>query len=166
MKRAHAVAAGLVALGLSAAAVVYARIGVSADSVAPSAERGRYLVQIGACNDCHTPGYAVKGGQVDERLWLTGDELGWRGAWGTTYATNLRLYFITLSEDEWVQRAATLNARPPMPWFNVRAMSEQDLRSVYRYVRALGPAGSAAPAYVPPDREPNGPVVAFPAGAM
>lgn len=49
-----------------------------------------------------------------------------------------------------------------MPWFNVRDMSERDLRSLYRYVRSLGPAGKPAPAYVPPDREPPGPVIAFP----
>jgi mono/diheme cytochrome c family protein len=165
MHRMLVLAAGVCILGLSAAAVVYARIAGSAGE-APSVERGRYLVKIAGCNDCHTPNYALQGGQVPEALWLTGDELGWRGAWGTTYPTNLRLYFTQLSEEEWVQRAATLTARPPMPWFNVRDMSEPDLRSLYRYVRALGPAGAPAPAYVPPGREPHGPVIAFPHGTM
>lgn len=27
-------------------------------------ERGRYLVTIGGCNDCHTPGYPEAAGQV------------------------------------------------------------------------------------------------------
>ena len=49
----------------------------------PSAEaaRGKYLVQIAGCNDCHTPGYTSSAGKVDEKLWLTGDQLGWRGPW-------------------------------------------------------------------------------------
>jgi len=133
------------------------------DSPGPSVERGRYLVKISGCNDCHTHDYALKGGRVPESDWLTGDSLGWRGPWGTTYPTNLRLYFAALSEDDWVRRAKALMTRPPMPWFNVREMTEGDLRSLYRYVRALGPAGASAPAYLPPQQEPQGPVVAFPA---
>ena len=125
-------------------------------------ERGRYLVGIAGCNDCHTPGFALKGGKVAEAQWLTGDALGWRGAWGTTYAPNLRLYMQTLKEEEWVKKAKTLTTRPPMPWFNLHRMSERDLRAVYRYVRYLGPAGKPAPDYVPPERTPAQPYVQFP----
>lgn len=125
-------------------------------------ERGRYLVAIAGCNDCHTPGFAMKNGQVPESLWLTGDALGWRGPWGTTYAPNLRLSMQELKEDEWVKKAKTLTTRPPMPWFNLHHMSASDLRAIYRYVRHLGPAGKPAPAYVPPDGTPAGPYVQFP----
>ena len=55
------------------------------------AARGRYLMQIAGCNDCHTAGYTASAGRVAETLWLTGDQLGWRGPWGTTYASNLGL---------------------------------------------------------------------------
>jgi mono/diheme cytochrome c family protein len=68
-----------------------------------------------------------------------------------------------LDEEQWLQVARTLETRPPMPWFNVRRMSEADLRAVYRYVRHLGPAGTVAPAYLPPDRTPPQPYVQFPA---
>jgi mono/diheme cytochrome c family protein len=129
----------------------------------PLVKRGRYLIEIAGCNDCHTPAYPQKGGKVPESEWLTGDALGWQGPWGTTYATNLRLWMQDLSEDQWVKKAKTLTARPPMPWFNVRAMSTSDLRALYRYIRHLGPAGNPAPAYVPPDKAPGGPVVRFPA---
>jgi len=129
----------------------------------PQIKRGRYLVQIGGCNDCHTSGYAPSGGKVPEAQWLLGDALGWHGPWGTTYATNLRLYMQDLTEDQWVKKAKTLNARPPMPWFNVRDMTTGDLRAMYRYIRSLGPAGKSAPAYLPPDKTPPEPVVRFPA---
>jgi mono/diheme cytochrome c family protein len=128
----------------------------------PMVERGRYLVKIGGCNDCHTPNYPQAGGKVPEKEWLTGDMLGWRGPWGTTYPTNLRLYMQDLTEEQWVKKAKTLMARPPMPWFNVREMTTRDLRALYRYVRHLGPAGKPAPAYVPPDRTPQPPFVQFP----
>jgi mono/diheme cytochrome c family protein len=41
--------------------------------------RGRYIVQLGGCNDCHTPGYAPTNGKVPESSWLIGDSLGWHG---------------------------------------------------------------------------------------
>ena len=57
----------------------------------PQVARGRYLITIAGCNDCHTPNYPQSGGKTPEKEWLTGDALGWRGPWGTTYAPNLRL---------------------------------------------------------------------------
>jgi mono/diheme cytochrome c family protein len=125
-------------------------------------ERGRYLVKIGGCNDCHTPGYIQKNGDVDEKLWLTGDKLGWSGPWGTTYATNLRQFMADKSEQQWVKHARTMTPRPPMPWFNVRAMTDADLKAIHAFTRSLGPAGEPAPAFVAPGTKPAGPVVQFP----
>lgn len=56
-----------------------------------SIERGRYIAKVAGCNDCHTPNYAMSGGNVPEKDWLTGDHLGWKGPWGTTYPANLRI---------------------------------------------------------------------------
>ena len=126
-------------------------------------ERGRYIARVAGCNDCHTPGYAMSGGQVPEKDWLVGDRLGWQGPWGTTYPVNLRLLMANMSEDEWVKVAHTAQARPPMPWFALRDMSEADLRALHRFVRSLGPAGEAAPAFLPPGIQAPGPVVTFPA---
>ena len=167
----------IVAAALFAAAVI--RIGAIAPGTAaaqtataaaakPAAggkpvERGRYLARIAGCNDCHTPGYMAKNGKVPEAQWLTGESFGWRGPWGTTYAVNLRLYMQTLSEDEWLKKAATVEARPPMPWYVFRDMTRDDLRALYRYIRHLGPAGKPAPAWLPPDKEPKPPYATFPA---
>ncbi len=129
----------------------------------PLVARGRYLAVIGGCNDCHTPNYAPSGGKLDEKQWLIGDSLGWRGPWGTTYPVNLRQYMQALSEKDWVARAKKLETRPPMPWFALNQMTETDLRAIYRFVRSLGPGGDAAPAYVPPTQEPKPPYVTFPA---
>ena len=126
-------------------------------------ERGRYVIQIGGCNDCHTPGYAMTDGKVPESEWLIGDQIGWRGPWGTTYPPNLRRTLGNLTEKEWLALAQNASFRPPMPSVTLRKMSERDLRAVYRYVRSLGPGGGEVPAYVPPDQSPLGPVVMFPA---
>ncbi|MBF0277128.1 MAG: cytochrome C [SAR324 cluster bacterium] len=126
-------------------------------------DAGRYLVKIGGCNDCHTPMYAPKAGKVPESDWLVGDILGYRGPWGTTYPTNLRLYFQEISEDEWVNNKVFKKAKPPMPWFNLMAMSDQDLRAIYRYIKSLGAKGGKAPAYLPPDQNPNPPFIQWPA---
>lgn len=125
-------------------------------------ERGRYLVRIAGCNDCHTPGYLQAGGQVDERQWLTGDSLGWRGPWGTTYATNLRLYAAGMTQPQWLEHTRTMRPRPPMPWFNLQAMTEQDRKAIFQYLKAMGPAGKPAPAWVPPGKEPPQPYVLLP----
>jgi hypothetical protein len=124
--------------------------------------RGRYLVQIAGCNDCHTAGYALSGGKVDESQWLLGDGLGWRGPWGTTYASNLRLAVKDMTAEQFVARARS-PLRPPMPWFNIAAMRDGDVKAIFAYLKHLGPAGEPAPAYLPPDQAPTGPVVTFPA---
>lgn len=124
-------------------------------------EAGKYLVLIGGCNDCHTPNYAENGGKNPESEWLTGNPVGFRGPWGTTYPSNLRLYFQTLSEEEWLKLAHTRNTMPPMPWPSLHSMSNQDLISIYRYIKNLGPAGNPAPLYSGPDTEPTTPYVIF-----
>lgn len=129
---------------------------------APLIERGRYLVKTTGCNDCHTAGYAQAGGKIAEKDWLQGDSLGWQGPWGTTYPTNLRLHFSRLSEAQWLQQARTMQARPPMPWFALHDMSKADLKAIYAYVKAAGPAGEPAPAYLPPGQPAKGPVIKFP----
>lgn len=126
-------------------------------------DRGRYLVIIAGCNDCHTAGYADAAGKIPEKDWLAGDRMGWRGPWGTTYASNLRLAMQKLTEEQWLTTARTIEFRPPMPWYVLREMTDQDLRAMYRFIRSLGPAGEKMPDFVPPDREPPQPYILFPA---
>lgn len=130
-----------------------------ADNAADIA-RGRYLVTIAGCNDCHTPNYPETAGKVPEADWLTGTSVGWKGPWGVSYPANLRLSVQQLSEDDWINRASS-PLRPPMPWFNLRQMAEPDKRALYRFIRSLGPAGQAAPPALPPGAVANTPVVSF-----
>jgi mono/diheme cytochrome c family protein len=126
-------------------------------------ERGRYMVLTGHCNNCHTAGYAQREGNVPEKDWLMGSGAqGWRGPWGTTYASNLRINVHAMSEGDWVRHIKDLKARPPMPWWSTKATTEDDLRAMYRYIRQLGPAGDPAQPFLPPDKEPKPPFIQYP----
>jgi|SRR5579883_884337 len=130
---------------------------------AQTIERGKYMVMIGGCNDCHTAGYGEADAKIPETDRLKGDVTGYRGPWGTTYPTNLRMTFSKMTEDQWVKYAKGLKTRPPMPWFNVQAMTDADLRAVYQYMKSLpGSMGTASPQYVPPDKTPKMPYVQWP----
>ncbi len=118
-------------------------------------EAGRYLVRIQGCNDCHTPGYSMNGGQVPEAEWLTGTSLGWYGPWGTSYASNLRVMAAEMPEEVWVKMLHERHDRPPMPWSAVNAMSETDTRAMYRYIKSLGKRGPRMPDPLPPGKEPQ-----------
>lgn len=163
-------AAGAIALtALSSAPIVFAvRIGeralvtdIAADD--STVEHGRYLVKITGCNDCHTPGYTASAGRVAESQWLVGDRIGWHGPWGTTYPPNLRLLVRDITAQQWLE-VARRPMRPPMPWFALRDMSDEDLLAIYHFVRSLGPEGVPAPAHLPPGEPPQTPVVRVPCG--
>jgi mono/diheme cytochrome c family protein len=123
--------------------------------------RGRYLVLITGCNDCHTRGFSQSEASMPESDWLTGDSVGCQGPWGTTYAVNLRLFMEVLSEEAWVKVSRIVRARPPMPWWILRELNEPDLRAMYRFVRNLGPKGERAPAGLPPNQKPKTPYILF-----
>ena len=126
-------------------------------------ERGRYMVLTGHCNNCHTAGYAQKEGNVPEKDWLLGSgPQGWRGPWGTTYASNLRLTVPAVTEEQWVTYIKTFKPRPLMPWWSMKETTEQDLRAMYRYVKSLGAAGQPALPYLTPDKEPRQPYIQAP----
>ncbi len=125
-----------------------------------SVTRGAQVAVTGGCHDCHTAGYAESGGKLDPAAALKGSPLGWQGPWGTTYAANLLLIAKDKgSEDAFLQYAKTFQAKPPMPFFNVQAMDESDIRSLYQYIVSLGEPGAAVPEYVPPGQEPKTPYI-------
>ena len=115
-------------------------------------ERGRYLVLIGHCNNCHTAGYAAASGQVGEAQWLTGNPVGWRSKQGTSYAINLRLFVQDLGVDDWLRIVRSVQSRAPMPWWSLRETTDADLRAMYAYIRSLTPVGEPAPAFLPADQ--------------
>ena len=150
----------LLALIVTSLAPLHAATAADAGHDRAVLKRGKYILTISGCNDCHTPGGMEKGPAVPERDWLTGVPVGYQGPWGTTYASNLRLVIGRMSEEQWLQHARQPRL-PPMPWFNLREMSDADLKAIYAYVRSLGPAGQVAPAYVAPGGKVTTPYFVF-----
>jgi hypothetical protein len=62
-----------------------------------------------------------------------------------------------MDEASWVAVVRARNDRPPMIWPSLRAMSEADLRALFRYSESLPVKGEAMPAWVPPGEEPKTP---------
>lgn len=144
-------ALALVAAGLA---------GTTAMAGEVSVKRGEQVSITAGCHDCHTAGYGESGGKIDPAVALKGTPLGWQGPWGTSYAANLRLVAKDKgSEDAFVQYAKTFQARPPMPFYNVHAMDESDIRSLYQYIVSLGDAGDPVPDFAPPGQAPKTPYI-------
>ncbi len=120
MSPVRTVAAALTAAALSALAVLPAgpasaqpQKGGLTFGASPAVERGRYLVAIMGCSDCHTPlKMGAKGPEPDQKLFLSGHpekmkmppapsatgpwlwsgaatNTAFAGPWGVTYAPNL-----------------------------------------------------------------------------
>lgn len=131
-------------------------------------ERGRYLTTIAACHDCHSPKLdaqmtldparllsgrplttppPVQGkGEIRASLDLT----AWSGPWGNSYAANLTPDPETGLGSRYTERAFIQTIRtgkkpegeslaPPMPWTVYRSMTDEDLKSIYAYLRTLKP---------------------------
>jgi cytochrome c553 len=127
--------------------------------------RGEYLVTIGGCHDCHTPGYFM--GAPDQNRRLAGSDVGFFiPNLGTFYGANL-----TPDPDtglgnwteEQIVTALRTGARPDgrvlapiMPFMNLASLTDEDAIAIARYLKSL-PAvrndqehGPVGPTEVPP----------------
>lgn len=151
----------LVSISFAFTLIVTAVNSMAANDDNKIVQRGKYIVQISGCNDCHTPGYAQNGGNIPVTEWLTGSSVGFAGPWGVTYPKNLRNLLATMTEEEWITKAHSMKSRPPMPWFALRDMSDADLRALYRFVHSLGKHGKDAPEYIKPGVAVKTPYIEF-----
>ena len=131
-------------------------------SEADKLARGKYLVTVGGCDDCHTPGTLY--GTPDTTRRLSGSELGWEGPWGVTYPRNLTPDAETglgnYSADD-IVRAIRTGQRldgspmlPPMPWPNYAQMTDEDLQAVAAYLKSLPAVSHKMPERLSPGTKP------------
>lgn len=137
----------------------------------PKVERGKYIVTICGCNDCHTPGTLFGAPDFDRQL--SGSEVGWSGPWGTSYARNLtpdKETGLGAWSDQDIKTAFRTGRRPdgrvlnpPMPWQMYTAMNDKDADAVVAFLRSLKPVSHKVPDIVPPGQQASTPVIVFPA---
>ncbi|HUQ81544.1 MAG TPA: hypothetical protein VM076_10415 [Gemmatimonadaceae bacterium] len=109
---------------------------------------------------------------IEKQARLDGDRWGFAGAatntafsgpWGVSFAANLTpdKNFGTGIWTEEIFRNTIRNGRhwgvarpllPPMPWFNYRHMTDEDLNAVFAYLRTLPPIPNEVPAPLPPQQ--------------
>jgi mono/diheme cytochrome c family protein len=132
--------------------------------------RGRELVTIAGCGDCHTPGTLYNAPDTTRRL--SGSEIGWRGPWGTSYARNLTPHETGLAawSEADIVRALRQGQRPdgspllpPMPWPNYSSMKDEDAYAIAAYLKSLAPVDHAVPDRLAPGAPAIGPEIVFPA---
>jgi hypothetical protein len=46
-----------------------------------------------------------------------------------------------------------------MPWYNIRALDEEDMIALYRYIKSLGPSRDFVDYALPPGEEPKTPYI-------
>ena len=133
--------------------------------------RGRYLVTIMSCNDCHTPGYFY--GAPDTTRLLSGSDLGWVGPWGVVHARNLTpdsaTGIGTWTSEQIVHALRSGNTpdgsqlAPIMPWMNYASILDQDdAMAIAAYLKSLPPVTHKNLDRIPPDQKPTGALVRFP----
>lgn len=167
---------GVLALGLGACVAIPPE--PAPGLIVPVAEtavsRGEYLVLVGGCDDCHTPGYLY--GAPDMTRRLSGSEVPWGGPWGVTYGRNLTSDPET-GLGKWtaddIYRVLRHGSRPdgsvllpPMPWQRFAHMKEEDVRAIAAYLKTLPPVNHAMPpTLLPGTPHPLGTVVMGPPSA-
>ncbi|MDQ6802155.1 MAG: c-type cytochrome [Acidobacteriota bacterium] len=135
-------------------------------------ERGRYLVTVGGCGDCHTPKTASF--EPDSARLLSGSpsnapapskpkkagevvsgagSTAFHGPWGISYAANLTPDKATGIASEYTEAKFIKALRtgktpdggtilPPMPWPNYAKMTDEDLKAVWAYLQSIKPVNN------------------------
>mgnify|MGYP003868441533 CR=1 FL=1 len=90
----------------------------------------------------------------------------WAGPWGISYAANLTPDVNTglgiWTEDMFIRAMRTgkhmsagRDILPPMPWQNLAALTDADLKAIYAYLRSLPPVRNEVPRPTPPGGGPG-----------
>jgi mono/diheme cytochrome c family protein len=175
-----------VTLKSSTAVLAAAVLAVSAPAFAQGGaqvERGRYLVQITGCHDCHSP--KVEGMTPDLKRALSGrpattplptaakgeihaslDLTAWQGPWGSSVASNLTPDPATGLGTRYNEASFIATMRtgkkpngtaimPPMPSDVYKNMTDDDLKAIFAYLKTIPAIRNAVFAGITPAAPPK-----------
>ena len=120
----------------------------------PRAARGKYLVQLAGCTDCHTPGHLL--GKPDMARFLGGSDVGFEiPGLGIVVGPNLTPDIGT-GLGRWtsneivtaIQTGVRPDGRilaPVMPWRAYAGLTKSDSAAIVEYLRSLPPVSNKVP---------------------
>ena len=152
---------GWKALFMAAAALGAASAAQADDS---AVARGKYLVTLGGCNDCHTPGYFL--GKPDFSRTLAGSDVGFTipglGAFVGRNLTPDKETGLGNWTDDQIIAAMAAGMRPDgrrlapiMPYVGLSNLTSDDAHAIVAYLRSLPPVKNAVPGPFGPKETPT-----------
>ncbi len=116
--------------------------------------RGKYLVTIGGCNDCHTPGYFL--GKPDMSRFLGGSDVGFeipgQGVYVGSNITPDKKTGIGSWTREQIVKAIQAGERPDgrilapiMPWHAFATLTADDAMAIATFLQSLNPVSNQIP---------------------
>jgi mono/diheme cytochrome c family protein len=141
-------------------------VGLLAPTIAAAesqVDRGKYLVTVGGCSDCHTPGALL--GHPDMTHFLGGSDVGFALPDGVFVGRNLTLDKETGLDawtDEQIIKAMTGGYRPDgrqlapiMPWMALSQLTAADAQAIVAFLRSIPPVPHAVPGPFAPTDKPS-----------
>jgi mono/diheme cytochrome c family protein len=142
------------AFAVMACAMTLAAVGGRAEAATQGAiARGKYLVEFGGCNDCHTPGYFF--GKPDASRYLAGSDVGFEiPQMGVFVAPNLtpdketglgnwtKAQIVTALQTGVRPDGRVLS--PNMPWRAFANLTKADAEAIVDYLKSLPPIRNKA----------------------
>lgn len=127
-------------------------------------QRGKYLVGLAGCNDCHTPGYFF--GKPDMARFLGGSEVGFEiPGLGVFHGPNLTPHpeaGIGKWSTKEITTAITTGRRPDgrilapiMPWHAFADLTDQDVHAIVAFLKSLPPVDNKVPGPFGPNEQPT-----------
>ena len=129
----------------------------------PQVARGKYLVTIVGCSDCHTPGSLL--GKPDMQQYLGGSDVGFAMPNGVFVGPNLtpdKQPGLRKWTTEEIVRAITKGERPDkrvlapiMPYDELATLTRSDVLAIVAYLRSLPAVSRKVPGPFGPNETPS-----------
>src|ERR1700730_9311761 len=142
-------------VGTFCAAVVGLVSVTSASAQQSQVERGKYLVMLGSCTDCHTPGYFF--GRPDMARYLGGSEVGFEiPGLGVFHGPNLTPDSETglgnwtiaqiVTAIQTAKRPDGRETAPIMPWRAFANLTKDDVTAIAVFLKSIPAVKNKVPA--------------------
>ena len=107
---------------------------------------------------------AIPAGVIAPDQWAAltnGDLTAWVGPWGVSFASNLtpdkNTGLGSWTDEMFIKTMRTgkhlgvgRDILPPMPWFSLAGLSDDDLKAVFAYLQSIQPISNQVPQAIPP----------------